>query len=475
MNSIKKNFFYNSIYQVLNMFIPLITTPYLSRILGAEGLGVYSYHYAIANYFSIFIMLGVTNYGNREIAKNRDEKIRLTETFWEIYFTQFVLGLIIVFIYLAYCYFIIENKITAYIMTIYLFSTTFDVGWCCFGLENFKLISIRNSIIKLLTTLSIFAFIKKKEDVLLYCIIMVVGMLVSQLTIWPYVIKKVGFCVPDVKNILKHIKPNCFLFMTTLAVSLFKIMDKIMLGAIATTDQVGFYEASEKITSLPTAFIVALGTVMLPRMTNIKVNSSNESGKYIYKSIILAMFLASAISFGIMSVSDIFVPIFYGEGYEICSLLYKFLLPSCLFFAFANVIRTQFLLPNEMDKVYVISAVCGAGVNLVINLVLIPVMGAVGAALGTFFAEMVVCFYQVYNVRKMLPINRYIRCSALFVAAGMIMYVGVQVFIRRFAVYNNYLKLMLSVVLGVFLYFLTFWMLNGFSLKNIKNLIGDQI
>ena len=285
MSSIKKNFLYNSLYQILVMFIPLITTPYISRVLGAQGVGTYSYAYSIANYFVLFIMLGLNNYGNRTIARVRDNEKKLSKTFWSIYALQLFLGIIINIIYVGYSFFISSNIYISLSMFFYVLSATFDINWLFFGLEKFKLTIIRNTTIKILTTICIFWFVNTSKDIVVYCLIMTSGMLLSQLLLWPYVIKKIKVYRPNFQDISKHIKPNLILFITVIAVSLFNIMDKIMLGIMTTKVEVGFYESSQKIIAIPTALITSLGTVMLPRMSNMVEKNEEQSNKLIYISI----------------------------------------------------------------------------------------------------------------------------------------------------------------------------------------------
>lgn len=406
MNSIKKNLFYNSSYQILQIIIPLITTPYLTRVLGASGLGDYSYYYTIAAYFVLFIMLGLNNYGNREIAKVRDDRQELSKNFWNIYAMQLIMGILVSVLYLVFVALFAREKIISIILMFYVISGILDINWFYFGLEQFKLITIRNTIIKLLTTICIFMFVKSNQDLYIYTLIMAAGMLLSQVVLWLQIFKYISFVFPTPKEIVKHIKPNCVLFITVIAVSVFKLMDKIMLGFMSSTAQVGYYEAAEKIILIPTALITSLGTVMLPRMSNLGTDLA-EGKNLIKKSLFIAMMLSSVLSFGIMGVASVFVPLFYGPGFDVCTYLYYILLPSCLFLAFANVIRTQYLLPSRMDRPYVVSAVLGAVINFTVNYALIPFYGAVGAALATTLSEMVVCFVQVWAVKDKLPIKSY--------------------------------------------------------------------
>ena len=449
MNSIKKNFAYNAFYQILSFVIPLITTPYISRVLGPAPIGVYSYYYSIGTYFVLFTLLGLNNYGNREIAKTRDDVERLSTTFWNIYAVQVTCGIIVNICYMFFCFFLSDNKEVSFAMWLYVASAALDINWFFFGIEKFKLTVTRNTIIKVLTTASIFLLIKKPEDILLYCIIIAGGALLSQLFMWPYLFKEVRIVAPTWKESKKHIRPNLALFLTVIAVSLFKIMDKIMLGMMSPAEQVGFYESSERIVQIPTALVTSLGIVMLPRMSNLIAKKEGNVSDIIRKSIVFAMFISTSLCFGIMGVSKEFVPLFYGTGYNTCIYLYLILLPSGLFYAFANVIRTQYLLPNEMDRPYIISAFIGAGVNIAINAILIPILGSIGAAVGTLFAEMVVCIYQCFSVSSGLQIARYLKDSFIFLISGIVMFFGIYFF--NFPL-SQFQSLFVKIILGAIIY-----------------------
>ncbi len=466
MSSTKKNFLYNSAYQLFIMLLPLITTPYIARVLGADGIGVYSYNHTIAQYFMIFIMLGLNNYGNRKVAQTRDNRKSLSKTFWTIYAMQIAAGVGVLSIYSVYCIFAAKNRHIACIMGLFVLSSCLDINWLYFGLEKFKYTTLRSFAIKLLSTLSIFTFVKQAEDVALYCLIYSGAALVSQVVLWIDVRKVVDWHKPIVKDVIVHVKPNMYLFITVIAVSLFKYMDKIMLGMFAGMQELGFYESSEKIIVIPTAFITALGTVMLPRMTNIIATRNKYDDQMLFRSMLFAMFFSSACCFGIMGISKEFVPLYYGGGYDICILLNIVLLPSCLFLAFANVIRTQYLLPKQMDKIYVGSAIVGAAVNLIFNLLLIPIWGCVGAAVGTLFAEFAVCMYQVIPVRKKLPIKKYIANSLPFLISGLCMFV--VLYILELPI-NAILSVFAKVVIGAVIYLTTLLL----QLLIFKNQLSD--
>ena len=307
--SIKRNYIYNSAYQVLLLFVPLITTPYLSRVLGSNGVGTYSYGYSIVNYFMMFIIMGLENYGSRTIAENRDSKERLTYIFSSIYYMQFLMGCIVSAIYLLYVIKISNNQFLSMIFGINILATCLNISWCLSGMELFKIIAIR----------TVFALVKKHEDVPIYCFIMAASNLLSQIIAWPIVLKNVGLIKTHIKDAFRHFRPNLLLFLTVVQVTIYKSTDKLMLGLFdASKMQVGFYELSERIISIPNMLVVSLGTVMLPRASNIVAQKGESNTDYIFVSIMFSMLIASSMCFGIMGIAKEFVPLFYGVGYEVC-------------------------------------------------------------------------------------------------------------------------------------------------------------
>ena len=444
------NFLYNAIYRILVMFIPLITTPYITRVLGADGLGRYSLSYSIASYFALFILLGVENYGNREIAKVKDNKAHLATTFWGIYGLQLLAASVVFIAYMVYCFTIANDLRMSIVMILYIISEALNINWAFFGLERFKLITIRNAVIKITSVICIFLFVHSSEDIVKYAMINVVGAFISQCILWLNVKNYIGFQRVQFKSILEHLKPNLQLFIPVIAVSLYTIMDKIMIGLITNNENVGFYEAAEKIVNIPNILVISLGTVMLPRVSNMIASGENSGNKeYLRLSIKFVMFMVSSVGFGIMAIAREFVPLFYGEGYEICCSLFFILIPSRFFMAFANVLRTQYLIPYNKDKTYISSVVAGAAVNLLMNTLLISPFGSVGAAVGTLLAEATVCFVQCFSIRKNINILQLIWTSLPFIFVGVLMFIIVS---NIPFVGNTVLTIAIKVLVGASIY-----------------------
>lgn len=447
--SIIKNFIYNAAYQVVLIIVPLLTTPYLSRVFGAEQLGIYSYNYAIAYYFSIFIILGLNNYGNRQIAIVKDEKKRLSEEFCSIYSMQIGCGFIVIVFYLLYILAFSKNKEISSIFLIYVVSEIFNINWLFYGLEEFRITVCRSILIKVLSTAGIFIFVKDASDINIYCIVIAVSALLNQVMLWTYIPKYILFQIPSFYKIRKHIKPNLVLFLSVLGTSLYKYMDKIMLGKMGTMAEVGYYEQSEKIVALPVAFIVSLGTTMLPRISNIEAVSGKGDmriASYFQKSILFSMFLSASMSFGIMGVSKEFVPFFYGPGFDKIIILFSILLPSCIFLGIGNVITTQFLIPRGNDNIYIKSIFLGAIINILINALLIPHYRSVGAAIGTLCAEITVCIYKITYSNKKMKTMHTIKLGMPFCIMGIIMYIILNIIDMGFL--SNIMAMLIKIIIG---------------------------
>lgn len=452
-SSLKMNFLYNSIYQLLLILLPFITSPYISRILGSKGIGEFSYSFSIASTFALFGMLGVNNYGNRTIASVQNNKYKRSEYFWNIFTIQVVSSLIILFVYLIYIEFFVASsfKSLMYIHILTVLCSLFDINWFFFGMEKFKLTVTRNLIIKILSVLFIFLFVKTKNDTWKYTIIIVGSLFLSNLAVWPFLKKEIFIVKPKIKNILPHINKMVVLFIPVLAITLYKRIDKIMLGTLSTMSETGYFENTEKIISIPLGLITALGTVMLPRMSHLISKGEKEKTElYIESSMEFISFLSCAMAFGIAAIAEDFAPLFFGSSFVKVSELIIYITPTVIFISWANVIRTQYLMPLKKDNIYVTSVWIGAVINLVLNVFLVESYGAKGAIIGTVAAEFSVMFYQLYKVRKDLPLVLYLRNSRIYLISGLFMFLIIKILFKNQA--QSIFNLVLQVLVGAIVY-----------------------
>lgn len=428
MASIKKNFIYNIAYQLLIMITPFITAPYISRVLGKEGVGIFSYANSVAYYFLIFSMLGIANEGSRAIARERDNRERINEIFSSLYFLQFFMFIIVSLAYAVYLIFFCKDyRLIAGIMYIYIASGVLDISWLFFGFEDFKITVLRNALIKILTVIAIFIFVKSISDVYIYAFIMAIGTFLSQAYLWAYRRKYASFVKVSYSEIKKHIVPLLILFIPTIAASIYKIMDKIMIGNIAEYAELGLYEYSEKIVSIPQSFITAFGTVMFPRMSYLlKDGDTEKSNRYVLLSFQIVSLIGSAVVFGLMGVSKTFPVLFLGSEYADCSIIVFWLAITVIFVAWADITRRQYLIPKGRDKTYIVCTILAALINLIVNMFLIPKYGAMGAVVGTIVAEGLLFLLQLLIIKNDLPVLKYMMKCVPFLFSGVLMMILVD-------------------------------------------------
>lgn len=467
MNQVKKNFLYNVFYQMLAIFVPLITIPYVSRVLGVDGVGIYSYSYSIVYYFMLIAMLGINNYGSREIAKKRNNLEELSRTFSNIYFIQFIFSILSILIYVIYVLgYVKEYKSIFLLQSLYIFSSLIDINWFYYGVENFKLTVTRNSLIKLLSLILIFLFVRQPDDLWIYTLVLSVSTLISNCILLVFLKKYIKFSKIEKKEVIKNIKPCLILFIPVIAMKIYKVMDKTMIGVLSSITEVGYYSNADSILNVPMGIIVALGTVMLPRLSNMISNGDTENAnRMFFKSLEFSLFFSIPIMFGMMAVGKNFAIIFLGSQFAKSGTIIQILSMTILFMTIANVIRTQYLIPNSHDKQYIFAIVSGAVVNLISNIIFISKYGCIGACVGTILAEFVVMLLHVIFANKYIPIVKYIFLEIKLFISGLLMFIVVNVI--NYININIFIKLFIQVIVGVFIYC-------GLNYKYIKSFINTK-
>lgn len=249
--SIKKNFIYSTAYQILNVITPFISAPYISRVLGAEGIGIQSYTASIQQYFLLLASLGTLSYGAREISMNRNDEYKRSKIFWEIELMSIGTTLIALAGWIILCFLTPKYRVYYIVLTIGIFAAAFDISWFFNGIEEFKLTVIRNSIFKIFGIILMFLYIKTREDLLLYVFITAATSFLSNLSLWPYMRRYlVKVNIRELK-FKKHFSETLVYFIPTIATSVYTVLDKTLLGLI-TNDAVqnGYYQQAEKIINL---------------------------------------------------------------------------------------------------------------------------------------------------------------------------------------------------------------------------------
>lgn len=422
-DSVKKNFLYQSSYQLLSLILPFITAPYISRVLGANGTGVYSYASSILYYFTMAANLGISNYGNREIAASVNNRERLSRTFWSIYYCHALFSVICIIAYYIYLALFVHDYKSVFLwQSIQMFATLFDITWFFSGIQIFKITVRRNFIIRIVTVVSIFIFIKSSEDIWKYLAILAIGNFVGQIVVWTQLKKYITYAKVSLDMITQHIIPLFVLFVPVIAISIYRYMDKIMIPHFSSMTELGLYENSEKIVSLPLTLISTVGVVLLPKMSSIANHGSkDERNKYFNVAMKFSLILACGIIGGLIGISDVFAPLFFGEEFRRCGELISLLAVAVLFLTWSNSIRSQYLIPNKKDKAFIVAAFCGAAVNLTFNISLISRFGAKGAVYATIGAELAVAIIHTLYSYKELQFKKIIKNSWMFVIPAIIM------------------------------------------------------
>lgn len=473
--SVVKNYIYNLIYQILVLILPLITTPYLSRVLGAEGIGVYSYTISIVTYFTLFGSLGIAMYAQREIAYVQDDKEKRSRIFWEIFSLRTITLAISMIIF--YFVFARTGEYSTYykVLLLEILAVVFDVSAFFQGMEEFKKIIRRNLIVKCISIACIFLFIKQPSDLYKYMLIYVLSNFVGNISLWFYLPKYIKQIELKTLNLFQHFKPTIILFIPQIATQIYTVLDKTMLGTlIIEKAEVGYYEQSQKIVKMLLTIITSLGTVMLPRIANKFANGKEEEiKKSIRYSFNFVYLLSIPMVFGLIAVAKDLVPWFLGEEFTKAIYIMYVIAPIILWIGLSNVIGMQYLLPTKKQKQYTISVIAGAIVNFILNFILIPKFMAVGAAIGSVVAELVVTSIQLYCIKKEFGLKDVLAMSIKYLIAGLLMFVVIlllnQSLLTRLQ--SVVVRMGLDMIIGIVVYFITLVILKDEFSKGLINRI----
>lgn len=465
-----KNYLYNAFYQVFILIIPLITTPYLSRVLGPTGVGINSYTNSIIQYFILFGSIGVNLYGNRQVAFVRRDRDKLTATFYEIFFMR--VGTIA----LAYVAFLLFLAVTNRYQTYYLaqslsvIAAAFDISWFFMGMENFAVTVLRNFVVKLITLVSIFTLVKSEADLTTYILILSLSLLLGNLTLFPSLHRYIGKLQWQKLRIWRHFKPSVVLFIPQIATQIYLVVNKTMLGSMVSVQAAGYFDQSDKMIKMVLAIVTATGTVMLPHVANAFANGEEEKTReFLYKSFSFVTALSVPMMFGLMAVTRKFVPLFFSTKFQAVVPLMMVEAVVILLIAWSNAIGTQFLLPTKQVRAYTMSVVLGAVVNIVMNIPLIILWGAMGTAIATVLSELTVTGYQLYAIRLQVDYKKIFLDTGKYFFAGVLMFIGVSILDNT--TMSNWIMLVVEVGLGILVYLIILIILKASVISELQKLV----
>lgn len=395
-----KNMMYNATYQILALILPLITTPYIAKVLTSTGVGINAYTGSIVTYFTLAAALGISLYGNREIAYVQRNKKKRSKIFWELVFLKFVsTGLSGV----AFIVLVLNTKEWQYyfmIQGLNLFSVATDISWYFMGREDFKRIVVRNTIIRLITVVLTFTLVKTASDLDIYMALVAGSTILGNLTVWPFLKNEVVWVPFNELKILRHLLPTLHLFLPQITMQVYLSLNKSMLGWLDGVVSSGYFDQSDKIIRIMFTLVASLGGVFLPRLASLFSEGKKDEAKdLLLKLIDLSNALSVLMISGIVAVARTFSIFFFSEEFEPVGSLMQVQSLMIILISYGNALGTQYLLASKRTRDYTISAFAGLVTNIIFNLILIPSMSAMGAVISTVLTELVVSGYQAYSLR----------------------------------------------------------------------------
>lgn len=466
--SIKKNYIFNLSYQILLLITPLITTPYVSRILGADGIGTVSYAESIVSYFVLFATMGITTYGQREISYVQQSVEKRSAVFWNTKILEFVTSGIMLIVYLIFALFQ-KNALIYIILSCNIIAVFFDISWFFQGLEEFGKIVLRNVIFKFINIAYIFTVVRTKDDLILYVVGLTVFSVLSNISLWVYLPKYIIKVDRTDLHPFKDFKVVIGLFVPTIAIQVYTVLDKTMIGIITQDSfENGYYEQAIKISRMVLTVVTALGTVMIPRIGYyFKEDNKEKIRDLMYRGYQFVWFLGIPLCFGLVMASSNFVPWFFGDGYDKVADLLKVLAFLILAIGINNVTGMQYLIPTGREKLFTTTVLIGAGVNFCLNAILIAFFQSEGAAIASVIAESTIAVVQIIMVRKELSPWEIIRRSRNYCIAGAVM-VAVLFILNRFLI-SGIINTAILIAVGACSYFTVLLVLRDhFFLNNIN-------
>ncbi len=456
MGRITRNYIYNLAYQLLVLIAPLVTAPYLARVLGASNLGIYSYVNSSGNIITTISLLGIYAYGNRQTAYVRDNRFELTRTFWEIELTRLVLGAIGTVIYFVYTYYNPEHSWYFLIYYPYILAQFIDCSWIYVGLEDMKPAVMKNFITKVANIIGIFVFVRKRDNVWIYIIMLAVTTLIANISVYTQLPKYIsgpkGEGKPDLKKIIYHIKGSLYLFLPQVASLFYLQVDKVMLNWLTgQTAQVSFYDNAEKMINIPLSIITVMSTVMMPRIANeFQKNNKETIQNLLIKAGRYALLMTFPLMIGMLCIARQFIPWYLGDEFMPTATAMMILTPIVLFNSLAGISGAQYFTATNQIGTLMKAYVSAAVLNVIVNAILIPQYGYAGAAIATVGSSLISVVVQYYYLNKQLNVKPLISYGVKYLIGGAIM--GIVIFLTTCSMSAKVLTTLVQIMIGGIIY-----------------------
>lgn len=479
---LKSNFIYNFIGQILVLIVPLITAPYVARVLHEVGNGQYSYASSIITYFTLFANMGFDVYGQRQIARYQDDKYNKSRVFWELFLLKCITTAIslVVLYSIAFTVGFGENyNYLILILSLQVIAIPFDIQFLFRGDEDFRAIAIRTIVMKVAALVCIFAFVKDEGDLWVYALLIAVSTLGANIIMWPAIVRRISFVRLSELKLLRHIKPAFLIFLPTLAVTIYSVFDKTMIGLLATNSDYenGCYEQAYKLNSVALLLVTVISSVMISRNAHdYQVGDKNSLEKHLYFACNYVWMIGVPLIVGFAVLSQNLSSWFLGDGYAEVPLLMQVMSVRFIASGFGVVFGDQLFIAIGKEKYPTIATLCAAVVNIGLNYALIPIMGATGAAVATAICEVLVTAVLAFFAwrYKFLSLKKVLISSWRYIVAAAVMFVPIF-FMQMYMGYSIWTFILITAV-GVIVYFSMLLILKDrFFIGIAKNILGSVI
>ncbi|CAI98677.1 hypothetical protein LDE05_16700 [Lactobacillus delbrueckii subsp. bulgaricus] len=471
--SIKKNIFISTLYQVLSIITPLVTAPYVSRVIGTDGIGAYSWTSSIQTYFSLVAALGTLSYGMREIARNRNDVKKRSQIFWEIEMLSVFTSLAMLLLWGIYLGFQSHYRVMFLILTLNLFNTMLDISWFFDGLEQFQYTVTKNALVKVAGVILILLFVKTPKDTNLYVFIMTGTTLLGTMSMWLELHKFVVKVPIKLVNLKRHFHETLIYFIPTIATSIYTYMDKTLIGFMTQNNaENAYYEQATKIINLTKAVtFTAVNNVLGARISYLFAKKNEKEIKQrIQGSINYILFIGVGIGFGLLGIADTFVPVFFGHGWDKVALLLRLFSPQIVIIGISNCLGSQYYNPAGLRKQSAVYIIIGAVINFVLNLFLIPRFASAGATFASIIAELTISLLYLCHDNGYLELVYIGKVIWKKLIAGTLM----MLVILALNPFGNpgIIKLGIQFVLGAGTYLATLFIMKDDSVGLLKKILG---
>ena len=402
--SLKLNFIMNAILTMSSFVFPLISFPYVSRVLLPVGTGKVAFATSLISYFLMFAQLGIPTYGVRACAKVRDDRAALTKTAHELLIINLVMS-VISYAALFGAIFLIpqlrEEKLLYIVVSLTIIFTTIGMEWLYKALEQYTYITVRSIIFKIVALVAMFALVRAEKDYIIYGGITILASSASYIFNFIHVRKYISLKPMRGYSFKPHLKAVAIFFAMACATTIYTNMDVVMLGFMTNDETVGYYNAAVRIKTIMVSIVTSLGTVLLPRASYYVQQGKMEEFRAITRKALNFVLVAATpimLYFILFAKQGIFL--LSGDAYVGSILPMQLIMPTLLLIGLSNILGIQILVPTGREKTVLFSVIAGAVTDVICNALLIPKFGAAGSALSNTIAEAVVLMVQIMALRK---------------------------------------------------------------------------